>query len=75
MDCCCCFKVSPDEQKRSSFLEIFFHKFYAPFLMNDLVRLTVVRNNYLSVIDGFSNPMQLLVFKSIELQMFGLSGQ
>jgi len=43
--------------------------------MNDLVRLTVVRNNYLSVIDGFSNPMQLLVFKSIELQMFGLSGQ
>uniref|UniRef100_H2Z2C5 SSD domain-containing protein n=1 Tax=Ciona savignyi TaxID=51511 RepID=H2Z2C5_CIOSA len=42
LDCCCCFKMSPSESKSKSYLENFFEKYYAPFLMNDIVRYLVM---------------------------------
>ncbi|XP_026690141.2 NPC1-like intracellular cholesterol transporter 1 isoform X1 [Ciona intestinalis] len=42
VDVCCCIKMEPAEPNTKTYLETFFHKYYAPVLMNDLVRYVVM---------------------------------
>ncbi|XP_076800191.1 NPC1-like intracellular cholesterol transporter 1 [Clavelina lepadiformis] len=42
VDCLCCVKGKKATEPYKSYLQIFFEKYYAPFLMNDLVRITVM---------------------------------